>query len=74
AHYSPMAALLRLHKSGGGGMAWILLGDSFALAMMLLGISGIYMWARGRSVAQAVFSVLGAAIVVIGAVLGAAAL
>jgi hypothetical protein len=74
AHYSPMATLLRLHKSGGGGIAWILLGDSFALAMVLLGISGIYMWSRGRSVLNATLSVLGASVLVIGAVLGAAAL
>jgi len=72
--YSPLGALLRLHKSGGGGIGWILLGDSFALAMVLLGISGITMWARGRSLKQMAFSVLGVASVVTAAVLGAAAL
>ena len=72
--YSALGALLRLHKSGGGGIGWILLGDSFALAMVLLGISGIYMWARGRSAKEMAFSVLGVATVATAAVLGAAAL
>ena len=70
--YSPLGALLRLHKSGGGGIGWILLGDSFALAMVLLGISGLYMWARGRSLKEMAFSVLGVASVATLAVLGAA--
>jgi len=72
AHYSWLAALLRLHKSGGGGLAWILLGDSFALAMVLLGLSGMTMWARGRSVRQMLVSVLGASSLVIALVLGSA--
>ena len=70
--FSTMAALSRLHKSGGGGIAWILLGDSFALAMVLLGISGIIMWARGRSARQMMLSVLGTSAVVTVVVLGAA--
>ncbi len=37
---SPLATLLRLHKGVGGGIAWILLTDSFALAMLALGITG----------------------------------
>ena len=62
---SPLAILERLHKGVGGGIAWILLGDSFALAMIALGISGLIMWARGRSVRQMVFSIVGAAAVVL---------
>jgi len=61
---SPLAVLERLHKGVGGGIAWILLGDSFALAMIALGISGLVMWARGRSVRQMVFSIVGVAAVV----------
>ena len=49
----------------GGGIAWILLGDSFALAMVALGISGLMMWARGRSVRQMAFSIVGAGVVVL---------
>jgi hypothetical protein len=62
---SPLAVLSSLHKGIGGGLAWILLSDSFALAMVLLGLTGIYMWARGRSPRQLVFSVLGVATVVL---------
>lgn len=62
---SPLAILERLHKGVGGGIAWILLGDSFALAMIALGISGLIMWARGRSVRQMVFSIVGVAAVVL---------
>jgi hypothetical protein len=62
---SPLAVLERLHKGVGGGIAWILLGDSFALAMIALGISGLIMWARGRSVRQIVFSIVGVAAVVL---------
>jgi hypothetical protein len=62
---SPLAVLERLHKGVGGGIAWILLGDSFALAMIALGISGLVMWARGRSVRQMVFSIVGVAAVVL---------
>jgi uncharacterized protein len=72
AHYSWLAAVLRLHKSGGGGIAWILLGDSFALAMVLLGLSGITMWARGRSARGMLVSVLGASSAVLALVLGSA--
>jgi hypothetical protein len=62
---SPLAVLERLHKGVGGGIAWILLGDSFALAMVALGISGLILWARGRSVRQMVFSIVGAGVVVL---------
>jgi uncharacterized protein len=64
-HQSPLAVLERLHKGVGGGIAWILLGDSFALAMVALGISGLIMWARGRSSRQMAFSIVGAGVVVL---------
>lgn len=57
--HSPLAAVNRLHKAVGGGTFWILLADSFAIGMLLLGVSGIWMWARGRSIRQMVFSVMG---------------
>ncbi len=60
---SPLAVMSRLHKGVGGGVAWILLTDSFALAMIALGISGLLLWARGRSARQIAFSVVGAAVI-----------
>lgn len=69
---SPLAVLTRLHKGVGGGLAWILLTDTFALAMVALGISGILLWARGRSVKQMVFSILGVAVAVLLLIGGAA--
>jgi len=62
---SPLATMLRLHKGVGGGIAWILLTDSFALAMLALGITGLLLWARGRSAKQVVFSAVGAAVLVV---------
>jgi uncharacterized protein len=61
---SPLAVLGRLHKGAGANMAWILLVDSFALAMMALGISGLIMWARGRRPRQILFSIVGLATLV----------
>jgi len=69
---SPLAVLTRLHKGVGGGLAWILLTDTFALAMVALGISGILLWARGRSAKQMAFSVVGAAMLVLLLIGGAA--
>ncbi len=57
--HSPLAAFNRLHKAVGGGLPWRLLADSFAIGMLLLGLSGIWMWARGRSARTLVFSVMG---------------
>jgi hypothetical protein len=69
---SPLAVLERLHKGVGGGVAWILLGDSFALAMVALGISGLILWSRGRSLRQMIFSIVGVALVVLLAIGGSA--
>ena len=57
--HTPLAAFNRLHKAYGGGWGWILLADSFAVGMVLLGLSGIWMWARGRTPRQMVLSVMG---------------
>jgi len=59
-----LAAINRLHKAVGGGIGWRVLADSFAIAMVLLGLSGLWMWARGRSYRQMVVSVFGASTVV----------
>lgn len=67
-----LAAINRLHKGVGGGWVWNLLADSFAIGMLLLGLSGIWMWARGRTLKEMVFSVLGLATGVLTLVLGAA--
>lgn len=52
-----LASINRLHKTVGGGIGWRVLSDSFAIAMVLLGLSGIWMWARGRSYRQMLLSV-----------------
>ena len=63
--HDALAAFNRLHKAVGGGAGWIILADSFALAMLLLGLSGIWMWARGRTPKTIVASVLGASVAVL---------
>ncbi|WP_119718772.1 PepSY-associated TM helix domain-containing protein [Cognatilysobacter tabacisoli] len=60
--HSALSAFNRLHKAYGGGGAWILLADSFAIGMLLLGLSGIWMWARGRTPKQLLLSVLAASV------------
>jgi hypothetical protein len=60
-----LAAFNRLHKAVGGGIGWIILADSFAIAMLLLGLSGIWMWARGRTAKDVVLSVLGVSVLVL---------
>jgi hypothetical protein len=62
---SPLAVMSRLHKGVGGGLSWILLTDSFALAMVVLGTSGLLLWSRGRTKRQMVFSAVGAAVVIV---------
>lgn len=57
--HSPLAAVTRLHKGVGGGLAWTLLADSFAIGLLLLGLSGLWMWARGRSPKEMALSVVG---------------
>lgn len=69
-----LAALNRLHKTVGGGTAWIILSDSFALAMTLLGISGLWMWARGRRPRTVVLSVLGVSLLTSAFIVGPALL
>lgn len=64
-----LAGLNRLHKTIGGGWAWTLLADSFAVSMLLLGISGVWMWARGRTPRQMALSVLAASCVVLALIL-----
>jgi hypothetical protein len=62
---SPLAVAERLHKGVGGGLAWTLLEDSFALAMVCLGVSGLLMWSRGRSARNMLCSVFGVAALVL---------
>lgn len=72
--HTSLAALNRLHKGVGGGWAWLLLADSFAIGMLLLGLSGIWMWIRGRTPKQMVASVMGLSVLVLVIVLGPALL
>lgn len=72
--HSPLAAFNRLHKGVGGGGWWILLADSFAIGMLLLGISGMWMWARGRGPREMVVSVMGLSTLAFLAVVGLALL
>lgn len=69
--HSLLAALNRLHK-GVGGKAWIWLSDSFAIGMLLLGVTGIWMWARGRSPRDMLLSVFGLATLLFFAAVGLA--
>ena len=62
----------RLHKGVGGGLVWTLLSDSYAIAMIVLGISGIWMWMRGRTPRQMLFSVMGLGLAVLASVLALA--
>jgi uncharacterized protein len=70
---SPLATISRLHRGAGGGIAWILLSDSFALGMIALGFSGLVMWSRGRTPRQMILSIFGAALVVV-VLIGASAI
>ena len=72
--HSPLAVFNRLHKGVGGSSWWILLADSFAIGMLLLGISGIWMWARGRSPREMLVSVMGLSTLLFLAVVGLALL
>lgn len=56
--HSSLAVFNRLHKGIGGNALWTVLTDSYAIAMILLGISGIWMWARGRTPKQMLLSVM----------------
>jgi len=67
--HDTLSGIMRLHKNVGGGIGWRLLSDSFAIGMLLLGISGLWMWARGRSPKQWVFSVVGLIVGLLAAVL-----
>ena len=71
--HTVLAALNRLHK-GYGSQWWILLADSFAIGMILLGLSGIWMWARGRNAKQMVLSVMGLSTLLFLAIVGLALL
>lgn len=71
--HTVLAALNRLHK-GYGSQWWILLADSFAIGMILLGLSGLWMWARGRSAKQMVLSVMGLSTLLFLAIVGFALL
>ncbi|NUS60367.1 MAG: hypothetical protein HOQ01_05415 [Lysobacter sp.] len=62
--HDTLSAFNRLHKGVGGGIGWTILADSFAIAMLLLGLSGIWMWARGRSAKDVFVSVLSVSVVV----------
>ena len=67
-----LSALTRLHKGYNGGGLWTWLVDSFAIGMVLLGLSGIWMWARGRSPRDMLLSVLGLSTLVFFGVIGLA--
>ena len=70
--HSPVDVLERLHKGIGGGIAWILLSDSFAVGLVALGLSGLAMWSRNRTARQMVLSIAGGSAVVL-LVIGASA-
>jgi hypothetical protein len=61
-----------MHKGVGGGLPWRLLQDSFAIGMVLLGLSGLWLWARGRTPRQMVFSVMGLSTLLFATIMGIA--
>ena len=67
--HSPLAILNRLHKTVGGGAGWRLLADSFAVGMILLGLSGLWLWGRGRSLKKMLLSVFAVSVLVMAVVL-----
>lgn len=67
-----LAALNRLHKGYNDHWAWGLLADSFAVGMMLLGLSGLWMWARGRTPREMALSVFGLASLLFAVLVGVA--
>jgi uncharacterized protein len=71
---NPLAVLSRLHKGIGGGIAWILLSDSFAVGLVALGLSGLILWSRGRSLRQMMVSIAAVAAAVLVLVGGSAML
>ncbi|PNS09404.1 PepSY-associated TM helix domain-containing protein [Solilutibacter silvestris] len=62
---STLAVFTKLHK-GLGGTWWRLLVDSYAIAMILLALTGLWMWARGRGAKEMVLSVFALAAVASG--------
>lgn len=68
--HSTLAALNRMHKAVAGGPGWRLLGDSFAVGMVLLGLSGLWLWVRGRTLRQMVVSIVGASVLAMGVIVG----
>ena len=67
--YTTLAALNRLHKAYAGGPGWRLLGDSFAVCMILLGLSGLWLWLRGRSAKKITAGIVGTSAVATAVVL-----
>ena len=59
-----------MHKAVAGGPGWRLLGDSFAVGMVLLGLSGLWLWVRGRTLRQMVVSIVGASVLAMGVIVG----
>lgn len=57
--YTPLAALNRLHKAYAGGIGWRLLGDSFAVCMIFLGLSGLWLCLRGRTARKVALGIAG---------------
>ena len=70
--HSLVGALNRLHKGYNGPGLWSWLVDSFAVGMILLGLTGIWMWARGRSPRDMALSVFALASLVFVAAVGLA--
>lgn len=63
--HTALAAFLRLHKAADRNLGWRLLVDSFAIGMILLGLSGLWMWARNRSLKDMALSVFAVSVVVL---------
>lgn len=70
-HSTPLAVFAKLHK-GVSGTWWRVLTDSYAISMMLLALSGLWMWARGRNLRDMVLSVFALALLASGSAIALA--
>lgn len=71
-HSTALAVFNKLHKNVGGGKLWRVLADTYAIAMILLALTGLWMWARGRGAKEMLLSVFALAVLASGSAIALA--